>query len=138
MIVRIQIPGIPTPLSRHRSAMCGSKIRQYDSQKVKKRTTKSIMVYELAKNNIPNILDYDYYCVTITFTFYKPKRLLIDCPEHNHKPDLDNLIKYVLDCGNDILWTDDSKVTEINSLKQFGTTSNTEIQIMPKKIKCKS
>lgn len=35
------------------------------------------------------------------------------------KPDIDNLIKTVLDAANDHLWKDDNQIVEIHSFKQY-------------------
>lgn len=35
------------------------------------------------------------------------------------KPDLDNLLKTVLDAGNEWLWNDDSQIVELRTFKRF-------------------
>ncbi|MEJ7245513.1 RusA family crossover junction endodeoxyribonuclease, partial [Staphylococcus epidermidis] len=35
------------------------------------------------------------------------------------KPDIDNLIKTVLDAANDHLWKDDNQISHIESFKQY-------------------
>lgn len=36
------------------------------------------------------------------------------------KPDIDNLIKTVLDAANNHLWNDDNQIVEIASFKRYG------------------
>ena len=36
------------------------------------------------------------------------------------KPDIDNLIKTVLDAANNHLWNDDNQIVEITSFKRYG------------------
>lgn len=51
------------------------------------------------------------------------------------KPDLDNLEKFYLDCGNGILWGDDGKITKISSAKFYSEEPRVEIDIVGKKLK---
>ncbi len=138
-MISINIPGCPTPLKRHRSCIVGHKLRNYDSQKIKKSAVQSLIWSELIKSDQRDILSYEFYEVNITFVFYKPGcRLYLNSwgfeTPHDEKPDVDNLIKFVLDCGNGLLWKDDCRVTSINSRKMWGPKSCTVLEIMPKKI----
>lgn len=45
------------------------------------------------------------------------------------KPDLDNLLKTVLDAGNGKVWNDDNQIIEIRTLKKFGIAARTEMII---------
>ena len=44
-------------------------------------------------------------------------------------PDVDNLIKAVMDGCNKILWSDDAKVVRIDARKQYGFPARTEVQV---------
>jgi Holliday junction resolvase RusA-like endonuclease len=62
----------------------------------------------------------------ITFTFqapqsYSPKKqsMLLNKP-HQARPDLDNLVKYVMDICTGALYTDDKIVTSISAEKIYG------------------
>ena len=46
---------------------------------------------------------------------------------HTKKPDLDNLIKFVKDCANGILWHDDSQVVTIEAAKLYSEEPETRI-----------
>jgi Holliday junction resolvase RusA-like endonuclease len=48
---------------------------------------------------------------------------------HTKKPDLDNLVKFVKDCANGILWRDDSQVIRIEAAKRFSDNPRTQILI---------
>ena len=50
---------------------------------------------------------------------------------HTFKPDLDNLIKFVLDVANDILYADDSIIAVITATKRWDTEARTEFTITP-------
>ncbi|ENJ41658.1 RusA family crossover junction endodeoxyribonuclease [Staphylococcus aureus] len=45
------------------------------------------------------------------------------------KPDIDNLIKTVLDACNDHVWKDDNQITEITSSKRYGIEPKIIIRI---------
>lgn len=48
------------------------------------------------------------------------------------KPDIDNMIKYFLDCMNGIIFIDDSQVIEITAKKCYHTKSSTIIMVESK------
>jgi len=45
------------------------------------------------------------------------------------KPDIDNLVKFALDCMNDVVYLDDSQIVSILAVKAYGGTPKTIIQI---------
>jgi Holliday junction resolvase RusA-like endonuclease len=45
------------------------------------------------------------------------------------KPDVDNYIKFTLDCLNDILWKDDALVVRTNAVKSYAEDPRTIIQV---------
>ena len=63
--------------------------------------------------------------VSIYFYFTPPKswtknQKLISIGQYKRtKPDIDNLIKTVLDAANDHLWKDDNQIAHIESFKQY-------------------
>jgi Holliday junction resolvase RusA-like endonuclease len=132
----IKIPGIPLPLKRHRSFLRGGKINQYDPQiKEKILFQKKLRVELCEKGVITELLSKEKYYVHLSFFMPFPKSKLRkdtvvkDIP-HNKKPDLDNLIKFVLDCGNGLMWLDDSKIVFIKACKEYGTEPHTIIEIL--------
>jgi Holliday junction resolvase RusA-like endonuclease len=54
----------------------------------------------------------------LDFYFKKPKSVKRDFP--TVKPDLDNVIKLVLDCANGILYDDDKQVISLEANKYYG------------------
>jgi len=56
--------------------------------------------------------------VGIVFSITKPKSVKRDIPAV--KPDIDNLIKLVIDAGNKIIWEDDNLIIEITARKEYG------------------
>lgn len=45
------------------------------------------------------------------------------------KPDVDNLMKTVLDAGNKHLWKDDNQIVDARTLKQYGDEAKIIMEI---------
>jgi crossover junction endodeoxyribonuclease RusA len=58
--------------------------------------------------------------LSVTFHFQKPKSVKKTVLEKVTKPDIDKLIRSVLDALTGIVWSDDSQVVEILARKKFG------------------
>jgi len=48
---------------------------------------------------------------------------------HVKKPDIDNCIKYILDCGNGVLWDDDCQIVKIVAEKCISNIPRTEMVV---------
>lgn len=48
---------------------------------------------------------------------------------HEKKPDLDNLVKFCLDCLNGIVFMDDSQIVSLNARKYYGLVPKTVIDV---------
>lgn len=64
----------------------------------------------------------DFYMPMPKSLSKKKKKELLGYP-HKHRPDLDNLVKAVLDC----LWEEDSIVSEIHATKQWAEEGKIEV-----------
>lgn len=64
----------------------------------------------------------------IQFHFQKPRTHKEIIP-HIVKPDIDNLVKFVLDALKDILWVDDKIIYKLTCEKKYSPTSQTIITI---------
>lgn len=62
-------------------------------------------------------------------SYSKKKRALLQGSGHTIKPDLDNLIKNVLDRGNGILWSDDKYIYRIEATKWWAEKGYIKITI---------
>lgn len=49
---------------------------------------------------------------------------------HQHEPDIDNLIKFVFDALNGIFWKDDRYIERVTAVKVFNGDPRTEVVIM--------
>lgn len=128
------IPGKPIPLMRPRAAYTSSRyydgahaIRVYDSQKSLK-----LQAYLNIKSQhfgLP-LIDYPVH-IDIIFVFAFPKSFnkkaqdfWKDKPYHS-RPDVDNLIKWILDVCNKVVYNDDAVVTSVSARKIYGPESMT-------------
>lgn len=136
------INGDPIPLQRSRSKINRNrkvfgnrkKILVYSDQQKEK------IAYQWTLKAQKHTL-LDRGCDIIVYmTFYMPipkstpKSKLIEFWDkpHKNKPDLDNLIKWVLDCGNGILWVDDCIISEICAKKKYAECTKTHIEVFTK------
>lgn len=80
---------------------------------------------DFIREQMPNVLLNGNLKVTLSFYFKVPKswsnrkKLLAIGQYKRTKPDIDNLIKTVLDAANNHLWKDDNQIVEIHSFKQY-------------------
>ena len=67
--------------------------------------------------------------LSLCFYLSKPKKYFEKYMGHVYKPDLDNLIKFVLDACNGVLWEDDKIITSIAARKHYLDTPGVIIQL---------
>lgn len=119
---RYIIPGNPVPLARAR--MCGRSNYVFDSQKA----IKLAWGIYLANQHIGPMWQ---GALHIDITFYvaapmKERSALLGqyCPK---RPDLDNMIKFVLDASQTIIYNEDNCVASVIAKKIYDLTPRTEI-----------
>jgi Holliday junction resolvase RusA-like endonuclease len=134
----ITIPGKPIAKARPRFVRKGNFVDTYNCQETEegrflwecKRQLMAIGWLTPIEKGIP---------VELLLRFYFPipkneKRLLkrVQTGElvfHVKKPDLDNCIKFILDCFNDFVMSDDSQVVRISALKYYALEPRTGITV---------
>lgn len=129
----IEINEIPIPASRPRI----SKFRTYYNEPYKsyKELLKEKIIDCIPKVSFP--LYEQYKPLKIQIIFYMPipksiskkKKMLLNGSQHTKKPDLDNLLKAVLDGMNDIVYYDDAQVFNIFASKFYSDSPRTVIEI---------
>lgn len=145
------IPGDPIPKARHRTFRRGNFTGTYDPQAKEKEKTKKYLVAQLHLflNHPDDSISKEAAklahnsALELEITFYMPvaksesegKRnaKLWGIEEHISKPDLDNLEKFYLDCGNGIIYPDDRFIVKVRKKKLYSKNPRTEIKIMQKK-----
>jgi len=132
-MIQFEVLGEPKALKRHRMGRGFN----YDPSK----NDKSDFLWQVKKNAPPTPLDQPLH-LKLTFSFPRPKShygtgknsnvLKVNAPiYHTARPDIDNLIKFVLDALNTIYWRDDSCVSVNESIKVYTDgTPKTEVEII--------
>lgn len=126
------LEGKPTPLSRPRFAKGYNHV--YDSQIESKRIDASHIKYTRDNSNHSKLYD-EPVLMILDFYFEMPKswnekkRDLMNNTPYSIKPDLDNLVKYIADVCNGILYTDDSLIVTIQAKKLWSYKSRTVLSI---------
>nr|DAZ31979.1 MAG TPA: Endodeoxyribonuclease RusA [Caudoviricetes sp.] len=87
----------------------------------------------------PKIIEKGAIFVSMTFYIYPPKRIAevkkkrleleSEAIYVDKRPDIDNYIKAVLDCSNEILFKDDGQVAALSSQKLYSLNPRIEIEI---------
>lgn len=129
--MKIIIPGDPIPLARPRFSKRGG---VYDCQKFDKRQVSWKMKLALREQNC-TIIEHGAISVSINCTFlpscpaqWMKNQYLWGYASHISRPDLDNLVKFVLDCGNGILWKDDAQICKLEAKKSYSNFPSTIIE----------
>ena len=67
--------------------------------------------------------------VRLTFVFKKPKSAPKKRTRPTVYPDLDKLVRAILDSGKGVLWHDDAQVCRIDAAKAYGDVEKVVIQV---------
>lgn len=125
--VAFVIEGAPVPWKRARR----SGERYFDSQ-TRDKNAYAFMALNLRDASWP--LSHPVY-IECEFHFGTPKSwsknkkaAALGTP-HASKPDLDNLVKFILDALNGIVWKDDAVIAEIHAKKVYSSSPKTSIII---------
>lgn len=120
------IPGRPVPLQRARVTSHGA----YDPQSIEKQDHRALLRDQRGAH-----LPLDHGPLELSVVFYmqipksNPKNKPLTGKFHTKRPDLDNLVKYVLDVAQPILITDDAFISTIIAEKVYDENPRTEISI---------
>ena len=148
--MKIVINGEPISWARPGKGQKGTKTWSYDEQKSVKQGIRWVMksqmnrcfdnpCSEIAKDAI-FLASARVLSVSLTFLF-KPNKSDSESLKrakvwgiipHNEKPDCDNLMKFYLDCGNGLLWSDDKILNRGKIRKDYSNNPRTIIEIMTK------
>jgi Holliday junction resolvase RusA-like endonuclease len=127
--INMTIPGVMPAKKRPRFARRGKFVTTYNCQESEEGKVRWGMSAAMnGRDAIPSGIP-----VTLRVTFFMPipastsKRKRESLIWHVKTPDLDNLLKFLKDCGNGILWHDDSQVCEIYAGKIYADNPRTVI-----------
>lgn len=131
-VINLTIPGKPLAKARVRFSRRGSMVVAFDPQKQHHDALKWLLREKLTgfvPISKPIAVELDFY-MPVTKTSKKKTNMMLNGEiQHTKKPDLDNMIKYILDCMNGIVFEDDKQVVSIKGRKMFGADPRTEIKV---------
>lgn len=132
MIISLTIPGIPIAKKRPRFFRRGKFVGTYNAQE----TEEGRFMFELHRlfNETPlegplKLKLVFAMPIPKSLSKAKIKEILAGTLRHTKKPDLDNLVKFVKDCCNGVIWKDDSQVFELKARKEYSDIAKTFIEI---------
>jgi Holliday junction resolvase RusA-like endonuclease len=111
----------PIPLARHRSTRSN---HMYDPQ------VNAKLIHSITLRNQHNNLPLFQGPLKLEATFFMPipvsrKKQDLNQKPHSFKPDLDNLVKFLCDVSNGILYKDDCQIYSISAIKQYALEPKT-------------
>ncbi len=130
-MILLELLGAPIPLCRPRACKRGGFIHMYDCQKTEKERIQWQVrsLYKEKPMLLPLEIDFVFAMPIPKATSKINHRYMIQGDIHPmKKPDLDNLIKFILDCLNGILFHDDSQVQIIHARKVYSDSPRTIIR----------
>ena len=127
--ISFRVEGVPVAQPRHRAAFRGGFAKMYIPKSHAIHAWKNA-ISRIAFESIENQLEHAVK-VDVLFVFKAPRKTEIGNFKAS-KPDIDNLLKAVLDALTDAgMWNDDSQVVQVSAAKMFGATPYMEISITP-------
>lgn len=125
-VLKMTIFGEPTPKGRPKVAMRG-KFPQVYTPKQTRDAEESFLAQIIKQRPEKPITE----AIKITIDFYKakPKSMPKKVVHWTKKPDLDNMVKLVLDAMNKVFFIDDSQIIELNCRKKYDEVPRTEVII---------
>lgn len=124
--MKMIVYGEPIPKGRPRMAVRGKFVQVYTPKKT--RDAEDSFIVQIIKYRpetpMEGPLSIDIKCYKL-----KPKSMSKKVTEWITKPDLDNLVKLVIDAMNKIFFKDDSQIVKITASKHYDNTPRTEVKI---------
>lgn len=126
-VIEFTIPGDPVPKGRPKSARIGNRAILYTPKKTR---AYEAYIASAAKDYTPSggLLEGPLR-VSLSFYFKRPKSLSKKCLYHVKRPDIDNIIKSILDALEGVIYKNDSQVVELHATKSYGDPSHVEVKI---------
>ena len=125
MIKHYTILGIPRPQGRPRFARIGKFVKTYE-RKEDTHYKENVSAQLVAQK--PTFLTGAVFVYAI-FHLPRPKALPKKILHHVKKPDVDNLIKGLMDACKGILWKDDTQVVKLTAIKIYGEPPKVEMEV---------
>ncbi len=92
-------------------------------------TSRKKQINDLLKGNVFRVFMNFYMSIPNSCVESKRNEIMWGFKQHTQS-DLDNLIKFISDCANGVLWEDDRMIISIIAKKHYSKKPRTEIEIM--------
>jgi Holliday junction resolvase RusA-like endonuclease len=126
----IEIPGIPIAKTRARYRYTGSFVSTYDPQdKEKKQVMAFLQKFKPADFHQEYAIDINFFLPYPSVSKKAQNLISWGVVKKPSRKDLDNLVKFYLDCANGILFPDDCMIVNIKASKCYGKNPRTMINI---------
>lgn len=135
-MIKIIIPGCPIAKARARTFTRRGRTMTYDTQHAEKTITALQIKSQCVVKGYCFELDDTF---TVDLTLYMPlplslpkskaNAILWGFESHYGKQDIDNLVKFYLDCANGILYPDDHQITKITAEIKYSMEPRTEMTV---------
>ena len=135
MQITFAVYGEPVPKGRPRFSTRGKFPVAYTPEKTKNYESEVAMMAKAAmgaSDPLEGALEAFIYVTFPVPASYSKKRTeacLNESEKHIKKPDLDNVVKAVLDGMSDIVFLSDSQITSLHATKVYGEISKVEILV---------
>jgi Holliday junction resolvase RusA-like endonuclease len=126
--LKIEIEGDPIPLARARGARSGF----YDPQHIAKRNFAIDVLSKIPRDKLietPISFDLIFVIKMPKSWSLKKRAKILDSP-HAQTPDIDNLVKFIFDALNGVIYNDDSQIFKVEAVKMWGESGKTIMEIV--------
>ena len=126
----INIPGAPIAKKRPRFARRGKFVTTYNPQESEEGKFVCLMSSQINGHKpipagTPIYLQAQFHMPFPASMSAKKRATAI----HTKKPDVDNLLKFLIDCANGVLWHDDSQVVWVLAQKIYSVDPRTVVEL---------
>lgn len=134
--IKMALPFEPTPKGRPRFKVKYNRVLTFTPPKTKQFEQSIAYYYQGAANGykfprgVPITVTIEFGMRMPASTSKKRKEAMLRGEiQHTIKPDVDNLVKAVLDGLNDVAWYDDAQITELHVSKRYVQSPHIYINI---------
>jgi len=127
--IKFALYGKPIPQKRHRH----NQNKAYNPLAVEKKNHQFLL--RQYTKTIPSLAQ-SLLCgpISVDITFFMRLPETKSCRKtkglyHTSRPDIDNLIKFILDVMSDVIYADDAYVYKINATKKYSHKERTEVTV---------
>lgn len=131
-MITLEIYG--TPISQQRPRFSKKTGRCFDSQAAIKEGVKWQIKSQYREKplSIPLFMNAIFFMpIAKSHSALKKKQMANGLLGHIQRPDLDNLVKFILDCLNNLVIEDDSLICEMKAKKVYSTQPSTIVRLIP-------